>query len=62
MTTGGVGGKYSEDVIGGVEDSAGRIADAFEAQLDALYAGEALDITTDLEVLEKMMESDGLTR
>ena len=62
IKTGGVGGKHSEDVIGGVEDSAGRIADAFEAQLDALYAGEALDITTDLEVLEKMMESDGLTR
>ena len=61
VKAGGAGGKYAGDVAEGVESGAERIAEAFEAQLDALYAGEALDITTDLEVLEKLMKSDGLT-
>jgi hypothetical protein len=37
------------------------IALAFEKQLDKLYADEALDIATDVQVLETMMASDGLT-
>lgn len=44
-----------------VENSLGMIASAFEKQLDNLYRDEALDITTDVQVLEAMMAGDGLT-
>lgn len=44
-----------------VESSLDMIARAFEKQLDNLYRDEALDITTDVQVLETMMASDGLT-
>ncbi|NLG25705.1 MAG: hypothetical protein GX558_10140, partial [Clostridiales bacterium] len=33
---------------------------AFEKQLDNLYRGEALDITTDIQVLETMLAGEGL--
>ena len=62
MTSEGAGGSHSAEVERNVEENAGLIATAFEAQLDALYADEALDITTDIEVLEKMIRSDGLDR
>ncbi len=44
-----------------VENSVGMIADAFEKQLDNLYKDRSMDIETDIEVLETMMASDGLT-
>jgi hypothetical protein len=44
-----------------VENSLDMIALAFEKQLDKLYSDEAMDITTDIQVLETMMASDGLT-
>ena len=37
------------------------IVAAFEKQLDALYGAEALDISTDITVLENMMAREGLT-
>lgn len=43
-----------------VEDSLDMIASAFEKQLDNLYKDEQVDISTDIEVLEKMMAGDGL--
>ena len=33
---------------------------AFEKQLDALYGSDALDISTDITVLETMMAREGL--
>ena len=44
-----------------IENSLDMIALAFEKQLDKLYGDEALDITTDIQVLETMMAADGLT-
>ena len=44
-----------------VEGSMGLIAKAFEKQLDRLYRDEALDMTSDVKVLETMMAGDGLT-
>lgn len=44
-----------------VENSLGMIAEAFEKQMDNLFADRALDIETDIEVLETMMAGDGLT-
>jgi len=42
-----------------VEKSLDMIATAFEKQLDALYHEQALDIETDIEVLETMIASEG---
>lgn len=44
-----------------VENSLELIAKAFEKQLDLLYRDEALDMATDIQVLETMMAGDGLT-
>jgi len=43
-----------------IRSSMEMIARAFEKQLDHLYADEALDISTDIDVLEAMMKSEGL--
>ena len=32
-----------------------------EKQLDQLFLGDAMDITTDVEVLERMLKKDGLS-
>lgn len=45
-----------------VENSLDMIAGAFEKQLDNLYQDRVLDIETDIETLEAMLASDGLTR
>ena len=37
-----------------------QINNAFEKQLDALYADDALDISTDVTVLEAMLKRDNL--
>ncbi len=54
-------GEQVKKAMASVENSLDMIALAFEKQLDKLYADEALDITTDVEVLETMMAADGLT-
>ena len=43
-----------------VENIMGTIVTAFEKQLDALFGAEALDISTDITVLENMMAREGL--
>ena len=47
------------DVV--VRRNAGTMATAFENQLDALYSAEAMDISTDIEVLENIMRGQNLT-
>jgi hypothetical protein len=54
-------GEQVKKAMGSIENSLDMIAKAFEKQLERLYADEALDITTDVQVLETMMASDGLT-
>ena len=43
-----------------IRKSLSMIADAFEKQLDNLYGDRALDIETDIDVLETLMRADGL--
>ena len=38
----------------------GKVVEGFEKQLDQLYQGESIDIASNVEVLERMLESDGL--
>ena len=45
-----------------VRNSLGMIREAFEKQLDRLYKDRALDIDTDIDVLEMMMSGDGLLK
>ena len=45
-----------------VEGMMDTIVTAFEKQLDSLFGSEALDISTDITVLENMMAREGLTK
>ncbi len=44
-----------------IEKMMDKVVCGFEAQLDQLYAGDRMDITSDISVLEQMMAQDGLT-
>ena len=44
-----------------IEKMMDKVVSGFEAQLDQLYAGDRMDITSDISVLEQMMAQDGLT-
>lgn len=44
-----------------VENIMATIVSAFEKQLDSLFGAEALDISTDITVLENMLAREGLT-
>lgn len=57
-----VQGGNAGQVRGEVNATAGTIAQAFENQLDALYSAEALDISTDIEVLEGILKSQNLAQ
>ena len=36
------------------------MVEGFEKQLDQLFKADAMDIATDVEVLERMLDKDGL--
>lgn len=57
----GAGGENAKSLMSDVEKNAGTIASAFEAQLDALFAGEVLDVSSDIAVLDGMLSGDGLS-
>ena len=57
----GVSGENIDGTLNKVEGMMRNIVAAFEKQLDALYGSEALDISTDISVLETMMAREGLT-
>jgi len=44
-----------------IEDALGSMAEAYRRQLDAMFEGQALDIETDIAVLEGMLKREGLT-
>ena len=54
-------GENVKKSIESIENSLGMIADAFEKQLDRLYADDQLDINAEIRALETMMAADGLT-
>ena len=43
-----------------IENMMDKVVDGFEKQLDKLFQDDAMDITTDVEVLERMLDKDGL--
>ena len=48
-------------VIGGSSVYQALLVEGFEKQLDRLFQGDVMDITTDVEVLERMLAKDGLS-
>ena len=56
----GAAGRVAASLREDVHKNAGIIAAAFEAQLDALFADEALDVSSDLEVLGAIARSEGI--
>ena len=61
MSGTGVSGENIDASLARVEGMMRTIVSAFEKQLDSLYGTEALDISTDITVLETMMAREGLT-
>lgn len=57
----GVAGENISSTMTKVEQMMGTIVIAFEKQLDSLFGSEALDISTDITVLENMMAREGLS-
>lgn len=52
-------GENVNNALTSIDNSMEMIAVAFEKQLDALYKDRALDIETDIDVLETMITADG---
>ena len=60
MDASGVSGTNVDGAKGKIEDIMGTICKAFDKQLDGLYGEEALDISTDITVLENLLAQEGL--
>ncbi len=61
MSAQGISGENVSGTIDRVSGMMDNIVAAFEKQLDSLFGAEALDISTDITVLENMMAREGLT-
>ena len=49
-----------DGTMGRIDAMMDKVVEAFDKQLDALFADEALDISTDITVLEQMLAQEGL--
>lgn len=56
-----VSGQNISAAMGRIEGMMDKVVEGFEKQLDLLFQGDAMDITTDVEVLERMLAKDGLS-
>ena len=57
-------GMKGENISSGmqqVEDMLDKVIVAFQKQLDSLFEADVIDITADIQVMEQMMASQGLT-
>jgi len=55
----GTSGENVTGALNSIRNSMDMIAQAFEKQLDALYKDSALDIETEIEVMETIIKSEG---
>ncbi len=60
MDAAGISGDNISTTKQKVEDMMDTIVKAYDKQLDALYGEEALDISTDITVMENMLAQEGL--
>ncbi len=56
----GVSGANIDGAKGRISELMRTVVQAFDRQLDALYQGEAMDISAEIKVMENMMAGDGL--
>lgn len=61
MSEAGFAGENIDATKQKIEGIMQTVTDAFKKQLDSLYGEEALDISTDITVLENMLAREGLT-
>ena len=62
MEKNGVKGGNADQILTELRRNAATTAKAFENQLDALYSAEAMDISTDIEVLDSILKSQNLAK
>lgn len=56
-----VSGENITAAMARIEGMMDKVVEGFEKQLDLLFQGDAMDITADVEVLERMLAKDGLS-
>ena len=56
----GIEGENIKAAKSRIEGMMDKVVDGFEKQLDRLFQDDAMDIATDVEVLERMLDKDGL--
>ena len=61
MDAAGISGENIDATKKKVEQMMATISQAFDRQLDALFGDEALDISTDITVMEQMLQREGLS-
>ena len=61
MGSAGVSGENIDGTMGKIETMMDTVVRAFDKQLDALFADEALDISTDITVMENLLAQEGLS-
>ncbi len=61
MDDAGISGTNIDGTKEKVEDMMDTALAAFDKQLDALFADEALDVSTDIKVMENLLKAEGLT-
>ena len=60
MDAAGISGANIDGTMGKIETMMDTVATAFDRQLDALFGDEALDISTDITVMENLLARVGL--
>ena len=60
MEQGGIKGDNADQIQSEVRANAATMATAFENQLDSLYSAEAMDISTDIQVLDTIVKGQNL--
>lgn len=60
MDDAGVSGTNIDGAKGKIETMLGVVTEAFDKQLDSLFGAEALDISTDITVMEQMLAREGI--
>jgi len=61
MDDAGISGMNIDGTKGKVEEMMTTAMAAFDKQLDALFADDAMDVATDIRVMENLLKSEGLT-
>ena len=60
MEAQGVDGENISATKDRIEGMMDKVVEGFEKQLDQLFQADAMDIAADVEVLERMLDKDGL--